>query len=175
MSEVSAVDLVQRVAAAETALRTVHLEAEVDYGDGDGASATIVADLRGEGRPARLHFVARTSVGGAQTSELIMVGERSWQRGPGQQWVAASGVEGAVGQVKVFLPRARAAVDPRVEEEDDQSVLWWTDPARSEEVTLWFDPATGTPLELRRVDSGGAILRVMYLDWNGPVNIAAPA
>jgi hypothetical protein len=175
MSEVSAVDLIQRVAAAETTLRTARLEAQVDYGDGAGASATIVADLGGEGRPARLHFIARRSAGGAQTSELIMVGERAWQRGPDQQWVAASGVEGTSGQLKAFLPRASAAVDPRVEDEDDRSVLRWTDPARSEEVTLWFDPATGTPLDLRRIDSGGAILRVTYHDWNGPVDIAAPA
>jgi hypothetical protein len=172
----TAAELIRRVAATEASVRSGQLEARIEYADGDGSTATVLFDLGEEGRPARLHSTStHTSGGSVQAAEFVIVGDRSWQRGPEDRWTVVPELEGAWGQVQAYLPHAASAAHPRLADGPDLDTLRWNDAARGTEVTLRVDAVTGIPRELRRVDRvGRAVLRVTYSGWNEPVDIGAP-
>lgn len=168
-------ELVERVAQAEEALRTGHLEVAAESGQRVDR-ATITFDFGGGAEPPRMHFVSSYESADAQrTTELIMIGGSTWERVDGGPWTEVGEREGVWGQVQGYLPGVAKMTDiARIRVEGN--LLSWFDDARQVDVTLQVDPVTGVPRELRRASqSSNAVIVVRYSDWNAPVSIESPA
>ncbi|MGH2354202.1 MAG: hypothetical protein ACRDJN_21565, partial [Chloroflexota bacterium] len=169
--------VLQRVAAAEAALRSGQIEATIGYGEATQSSALVVFDLGDDARVPRLHITTTyAGAAGARTTERITVGDRTWERQSGGPWVAAPTRESVWHQVQVYLPRIDSAPSVDTASGPEGTVLRWYIPGYNAEMTLQVDPATGVPRQLRQVTrSTGSVLAVTYSGWNLPVEIAPPA
>jgi hypothetical protein len=167
--------LVRQVAQAEETLRTGQFDATLESSDTSRSQASVRFDLGDVNQAARLQMAARYESGsGAQTTERIVVGDKVWQRQAGGGWTVAPKKEGVWDQVRIFLPQAASALEPRLDD-GNPPTLHWLDAGRNEEVTVQFDPASGVPHTMQRVSRAtGAILTVTYQGWNIPVEISPP-
>jgi hypothetical protein len=165
----------EQAARAEAALRTGELEATIEYGNGARAALVLRFDLRDERAP-RLHLTTSGGEAGAQPLEVVLIGDRAWQRQPGGHWAPTAAREGLLDQLQALLPHAASAANAEAVPAADGAALRWDDAARNAEVTLQVDPAAGVPRQLRLVGRpSGARVTVIYRGWNTPVDIAPPA
>jgi hypothetical protein len=167
--------VVQRLIAAEGALRSGQFEAVLDYGNGVRTTATVAFDYGDVTHPQRLHIkTVYTSPTGSQTSERIIVGDRAWDRQPDGRWVATPEQEGVWGRLQPFLPQADQAPTPNLRNEAGGASLHWT--TAGQDITVLLDLASGIPRELRQANQAtGAMLVVTYRGWNTQVDITPPA
>jgi CAAX protease family protein len=176
-SPVSASDLLQRVAAAEAALRTGEFVATLDYGNGNLASSLVRFDL--DGGDGRLRIYLRTtytSTSGTQMIERIAIGDKTWQRQPDGVWAIEQQQQEGLGQLQVFLPDTTRISKAELAQDADAAALSWYDAGRDTDVILTVDPTTGMPRELhQRARKGGPGLTVLYYRWNKPIEITPPA
>jgi hypothetical protein len=168
--------IVQRVAEATTTVRVAQIEASINYPDGTDSTALVRFDLGDEQQAPRFQITSiYTGTAGTQTVERITIGERSWQRSLGHEWVSKPAQEGVWDQIWVFLPHTDSIMDPQFETNAGETVLKWYDRGREADVTLVVDPTTGIPHQMRQVTrSTGAVLTVRYSQWNLEVQIAPP-
>jgi len=102
-----------------------------------------------------------------------MIGERSWQRTDRSSWQPTA-AESVLGQLRLYLPDARAATNPVIVA-GTPPMLRWYDPMDDADVTLERDPHSGLPRELHRtMRQSGLTLDVLYIGWNTPVEIRPP-
>jgi hypothetical protein len=168
--------LVQLVVSAEEQVQSGHLEATVESEHANDSSSSITFDLGGATRSPRMHFVSSyRSEAGQRITELIMIGDTSWERIDGREWVEVAAREGVWGQVQGFLPGVAAFAETgQIRVEDNR--LTWSDTVRDIDVTLQVDVATGVPQQLRRASrSTNSVVTVTYSGWNAPVDIQAPS
>jgi excisionase family DNA binding protein len=172
----SASDLLQRVAAAETALRRGQIVATISNADGTGAWAQTRFDLGDAIRPPALHITSiYTGTAVVQKVERITIGDQSWERSSNGRWSARPDREGIADQVRVFLPHAESIVNANLDEQSDVTQLRWHESDRGSDVTLVVDRTTGTPRELRQATPATGTVRVVtYSLWNTAVDITPP-
>jgi len=171
----SAQVLLQRVSAAEAALRTGQLEATITYGSGLRSSARVRFDL-GDAQHVPRFQITTTYEGtnGVQTTERITIGDQSWERQQDGQWTVMPARESALKQLQVFLPRTDSISNVTRVTVEGTYVLRWYDAARDADVTLRVDTA-GIPQQLRRVSRANGLTRtVTYRGLNTPVEITPP-
>jgi hypothetical protein len=171
--------LVDRVAAAEAALRSGRIEVTIGITETTRSTATVLFDLGdaagGTGAPRLRMTSTYTGPAGTQTTDHIVVGGRAWDRQPDGRWVGVPPAHGPWDQVAGLLPRARTATDPEVTTGPDGTVLRWYEAGFDADLTLRVDPATGVPREYRRAARAtGIVVSVAYTGWNVPVDIAPP-
>jgi hypothetical protein len=164
----------RHVAVAEGGLRAGQFEATID--DGGARSSVQVRFARADDQhPARLHITTTATDGRGAPVELVLIGDRSWQRQPDGRWISVAAQGGEWEQVDALLPRVAAAPDPATEDRGAVTILRWYDAGRNADVTLEVETATGTPRQLQQVTRGsGPTIRVAYTGWNRPVDIAPP-
>ncbi len=167
--------LLQRVAAAEAALRTGQLEATITYGSGLRSSARVRFDLGDERHVPRFQITTTyEGTNGVQTTERITIGDQSWERQQDGQWTVMPARESALKQLQVFLPRTDSISNVTRVTVEGTYVLRWYDAARDADVTLRVDTA-GIPQQLRRVSRANGLTRtVTYRGLNTPVEITPP-
>jgi hypothetical protein len=171
----SAQVLLQRVSAAEAALRTGQLEATITYGSGLRSSARVRFDL-GDAQHVPRFQITTTYEGtnGVQTTERITIGDQSWERQQDGQWTMMPARESALKQLQVFLPRTDSISNVTRVTVEGTYVLRWYDAARDADVTLHVDTA-GIPQQLRRVSHANGLTRtVTYRGLNTSVEITPP-
>jgi hypothetical protein len=171
----SAQVLLQRVSAAEAALRTGQLEATIIYGSGLRSSARVRFDL-GDAQHVPRFQITTTYEGtnGVQTTERITIGDQSWERQQDGHWTTTPARESALKQLQVFLPRTDSISNVTRVTVEGTYVLRWYDAARDADVTLRVDTA-GIPQQLRRVSRANGLTRtVTYRSLNTPVEITPP-
>ncbi len=168
--------VLQKVAAAKSSLRTGELEATIAYSEGQRSVSYVRFDLGNETGVHRVHMTTTYhGTDSVQTMEYIMIGENAWQRQADGQWTAVGLREGVWGQVQAFLPQTEHGVAASLAPGGNQTEVHWDDPARAADVVLEVDPATGTPRTMRQTTRAtGAVLTVTYNAWNTPVEINAP-
>lgn len=167
--------LIQRVADAEKGVRSGRIEAEFGTGKEIDSTSKITFDFGDASHPPRIHFESTYSgSAGTRTTELIIIGDRYWERTDGGPWSEVGAREGVWGQVQSYMPGVPAIADvSRIRVFDHQ--LIWTDEARDVDVTLEVDLETGIPRQLRRDSrSTDTSVTVTYSDWNAPVDVQAP-
>jgi hypothetical protein len=173
----SAASLAQRVAQALDDLHSGELSATLDYGQGDGSLSQVRFDLGDGQSPAS--FAQNTTyagVKGRRSDQRITVGAQSWQRVSDGSWAAGQATETVPSQLKAFLPDPAMIVDARVTLANGRALLEWRNPRDDSAVTLYVDPNTGIPLQLRQqTGASSTVFTVTYSSWNAPVQIAAPA
>ncbi len=171
----SAAEVVRKIASAEAGLRTGQLAARIDVADASSTTVDMAFDL-GDGRqPPRLESMTTyLAGGGTRAVERITVGDRTWQREPGGEWLVVSAETGIRARVQPYLPAVDAVSDPVLEGSPERTLIHWHDSTHGSEVTLRVDPSTGIALELQEAASGGPTLTVTYSGWNDPVRIAPP-
>jgi hypothetical protein len=102
-----------------------------------------------------------------------MIGERSWQRTDRSSWQPTA-AESVLGQLRLYLPAARAATNPVIVA-STPPMLRWYDPMDEADVTLERDPNSGLPRALHRtMRQSGLTLDVLYIGWNTAVEIRPP-
>jgi CAAX protease family protein len=168
--------ILQQVAASVAMLRTGQIEAMLDYGGGTNTSAQLSFDLGGQQSVPRFHIVTSyTGSEKAYITELVVIGDKAWQRQSNAPWRAAVAQAGAWDQVQIFLPSVDSTANLEVEHAPNIMTLRWYDATRDADVTLQVDPATGAPRKLRQVSRAtGLALAVIYREWNTPVEITLP-
>jgi excisionase family DNA binding protein len=172
----SAEAMLQRFVAARAALRTGQLQAVLDYGTKTRASAQIDFDLGDKHSAPRFHMVTSyAGVGKALTTELIVIGDKAWQRQQDAPWTVAAEQPGAWEQVAIYLPAIDSTMDLKMAPEANTVTLHWYDAGRDADVTLEVDPVTGVPYTLHQTPRAtGLALTVIYSAWNHPIKIIAP-
>jgi hypothetical protein len=176
-TQTSAADpLPSRLAAAETALRTGRFESAVAYSEDNQTGAVVLFDLGGPTGPTRLRITSTyRGPAGTQVVEQILIGEQAWERRDSGPWAAVPVREGARYTVQGLLPRAAQAGDAEIAGGPEGTVLRWYEPGYDADVVVYVDPASGVPTRLERTSRPtGSVLRVSYLGWNTPVDIAPP-
>jgi ATP-binding cassette subfamily B protein len=170
---------VQEVISAENSLRSGYIAAQIALSAGTHSAAQIHFDLGEVGEGPRLDLTsiytstARSAQASAQTVELIMIGERSWQRTDRSSWQPTA-AESVLGQLRLYLPAARAATNPVIVA-STPPMLRWYDPMDEADVTLERDPNSGLPRALHRtMRQSGLTLDVLYIGWNTAVEIRPP-
>ncbi|MDQ4075283.1 MAG: hypothetical protein M3220_03455 [Chloroflexota bacterium] len=169
-------EMLEQVASAQAALQTGQFEMTIDFEDGNRSSAQVLFDLASEAEGPRL-WMTTTYEGstGTQTSELVMIGNQSWQRQGDGEWSPRTNQESVWGQVQSFLPHTRSVTEAELDQTDNATVVHWYDAGRAMDVTLYIHPETSVPKELHEVRQHGTLTRtVVYSIWNEPVEIAPP-
>jgi hypothetical protein len=165
-----------RVADLEATLKSGTFEVAIEYGPGHRSSVIVQFDLGDPGGERRLALTT-TSTGqaGEQRLELLAVGDRIWQRRPGEDWRPGVSLDGLWEQFQLFLPQIRGAQGLTIAQSGEVLVLHWADSARGAELELQIAASDGRPLLLREViPADGIVMVVTYNGWNTPVAIAPP-
>lgn len=166
----------RRALAEQIALRTGQLRATIEYGDGTRTDAAARFELDAQRRVLRLSLALTPQASQAGSGlELVLIGDRAWQRAGGGPWATASSVDGVQEQVELFLPSLAALNGAAIEQSGDGATFRWYDANTDTDVALTVDAATGTPRLL--VGAGRrdrTMLTVLYTTWNAPVEIVAP-
>ncbi len=168
----AAVVALEQIQVATAALRSGTLEAVTEQRDGGRPTEVLRFDLGDAQREPRLLRVTTTAT---TTTELLMVGDRAWQRQGTTPWTAVADQPPIQAQVQAFLPDVAAATQPQVAADTATTVVQWY--AAEEDANVTGLLATGEPVlrELRSVPrDGGAVLTITYRDWNTFVDIIAP-
>jgi hypothetical protein len=167
--------VLQRVAAAESAIQSGQLQATLTNRDGSSSSADLLFNLGEQQSISSFHITTMyTTTSGVTTLEQIVIKDTAWERRDGGPWNRVPVQEGAWGQIRAFMPQAGSVIAPAANE--GVTELRWYDADRDSDCLLLVDPASGVPKELRRVArSSGATLVVTYGGWNTTVDIRAPA
>jgi hypothetical protein len=175
-SALTATGLLQQITQAEDALRTGDFQAVMTYSGGSGSTAQVRFDLGDEQQAARLHMISvYTGTEGSQTTERIIIGDRSWLRQSGSDWSETIARESVADQINIFLPHAATVSNAQVVFRPDVTELHWRNDDQGIDVTLIVDARDGTPRELRQETSAtGELLVVTYNGWNKPVEINPP-
>jgi ABC-type multidrug transport system ATPase subunit len=170
---------VYEVISAENSLRSGYIEAQIALSAGTHSAAQIRFDLGELGEVPRLDLTSiytgtsRGARASRQTVELIMIGERSWQRTDRSSWQPTA-AESVLGQLRLYLPDARAATNPVIVA-GTPPMLRWYDPMDEADVTLERDPNSGLPRALHRTMRQSSLtLDVLYIGWNTAVEIRPP-
>lgn len=169
-AESPAADWVRQVVGAEAGLETGVILARIDYGNGNRAEAVVTFDLD---RNKLFSTTTYTGPNGSDTRERLTLKGQSWERRT-EAWAPVPDEGSVRGRVQAFLPAAVLATDPVILDGEPPVTLRWHNPTGPGEATLWVDPATGVPLELRRVLPDGVTWEITYQGWNVPVDIPGP-
>jgi hypothetical protein len=168
----AAVVALEQIQAATAALRSGSLEAVTEQRDGGRTTEVLRFDLGDAQREPRLLRVTTTAT---TTTELLMVGDRAWQRQGPTTWTPVAGQPPIPAQVQAFLPDVAAATQPQIASGSDPPVVQWYAANTDTDVSVGL--AAGEPVlrELRYVPrADGAALTVSYRSWNTFVDIIAP-
>ncbi len=168
----AAVVALEQIQAATAALRSGSLEAVTEQRDGGRTTEVLRFDLGDAQREPRLLRVTTTAT---TTTELLMVGNRAWQRQGTTPWAAIADQPPIQAQVQAFLPNVAAAIQPQVASDTTTTVVQWYAADADADVTGRLATGELVLRELRSVPrAGGTVRTVTYRDWNTYVDIIAP-
>lgn len=167
----------QRLAVqTEAGLKSGEFEVTIDYSDGNRSSVIMRFDLGDAQRLRHIHLASSArGPAGAQTFELLVVGNQAWQRQASGRWVRGSSVDGIGEQMRAYLPNLAAATGVTAEYSDNVTALRWYEPSRMADMLLRVDSTTGGFLTFEETSrNNGTRVRVVYRDWNKPVPLPSP-